>query len=362
MTSPFLAYISDGQLHVQSDGGAQVLESAFGRSLRDRAIQIHNRNAWKLQGRGGRALSRAIRAPEERDPSEFRIAITGVSRGANPGELLYTLETDEISGVFVRNAEGVETRLFHTADFRACHPALSPGGSEIAVSINHRNNVANLAVLQSDGSDLTEVTDGDSLDRAPQWVPGQARQVVFQSAGIARDSGGRFSGYGPSTIQQIDLDTGDVSCRAQETNFDCLLPRVAADGSLYYIRKPDERAPQPADPAVALQRTVLLPFRILWVIGKLIDFYVERRTGQTLFSPNNASPAVVETPSSWLLMRQPAGSASVETVAKSVRMFDLAPDGSVIYSNGVDIYRLPANGGSASKVFSQANIEVLVAL
>ena len=118
MTNPFLAYISQGQLYVQGDGASQILESPFGRSLR-LAIQIYNRNVWKTQGRGGQALSSAVRACPERDPGEFRIAITSVARGLNPGELLYTLETDEISGVFARSDGGVEQRLFHTADFRA---------------------------------------------------------------------------------------------------------------------------------------------------------------------------------------------------------------------------------------------------
>src|SRR5580698_6192998 len=114
---PLLAYISQGHLHLERDGGGEILESPFGLSLRDRAVQIRNRNAWKLRGRGGQSLSRALKLPAEPDLSEFRIAVTSVTRGLKPGELLYTLETDEISGVFARDDVGVEKRLFHTADF-----------------------------------------------------------------------------------------------------------------------------------------------------------------------------------------------------------------------------------------------------
>ena len=263
MTDPIVAFISQGQLSLQAGGGGQILESPFGNSLRDRAVQIYNRHAWKTQGPGGQSLSRALRTPTERDPSEFRIAITSVTRGTHPGELLYTLETDEISGVFSRGAEGIEKRLFHTADFRIRHLDAHPDGAEIAASVFLRNGMANLAVLKADGSDLTEVTDGESVDQAPRWAPGPGRRLVFQSSGMGRDAVGRFARQGASAIQQLDLDSGQISCLAQDDGFDFVGPRVAGDGSLYYIRRPNPvNAPPPVSPWFALLQTVLLPFRI----------------------------------------------------------------------------------------------------
>ncbi len=366
MPHPLLAYISQGQLHLERDGGGEILESPFGLSLRDRAVQIQNRNAWKLRGRGGQSLSRALKMPAEADLREFRIAVTSVTRGLKPGELLYTLETDEISGVFARDGAGVEKRLFHTADFRAGHIDAHPDGSTIALSISHPGGMANLAVLKTDGSDLTEVTDGESLDQAPRWVPGPGRRLVFQSAGIARDSKARFSGYGPFAVRLLDVDSGEMSCLAQDSKFDFLAPRMAADGNLYYIRKPaaGNQAPQPVDPWVALHRTVLLPFRILWMIAWLIDALVEQRTGRRLFTVKNLAeqPAKdLKTPSFWLLMRQKDGQEA-ETIAESALSFDLAIDGSVIYSNGLDVYRIPPNGGPAAKVLSGAGIDLIAAL
>lgn len=358
---PLLAYISCGRLHLESEDGGEILESAFGCSLRDRTIQIHNRNAWKLQGRGGQSLSRALHMPPEREPGSFRIAISSVSRGLNPGELLYTLETDEISGVFFRDSAGVERRLFHTADFRARHVDPHPDGGEVALSTFHADGTANLAVLRTDGSGLTEVTDGDSVDQAPRWVPGPGRRLVFQSAGVARDSGARLSGYGPSAVQQLDLDTGAISCLAQDANFDFLWPRIGSDGTLYYIRRPSANAPKQVDPWAALHQTVLLPFRILWVIARFVEVFIDRRTGQPLSTGKGISEKAIQTPSSWLLMRQKAGE-EVETIAESARSFDLAGDGSLVYSNGFDVYRISANGGRAAKILSGPSIDLIAAL
>uniref|UniRef100_Q020R7 Uncharacterized protein n=1 Tax=Solibacter usitatus (strain Ellin6076) TaxID=234267 RepID=Q020R7_SOLUE len=363
MTDHQLAYISQGQLHLQryGEGEGELLESPFGRSLKDRAIQIHNRNAWKLQGRGGQSLSRALHSPADRDPAAFRITITSVARGLHPGHLFYTLETDETSGVFTRDAAGLETRLFHTADFRARHLDPHPDGSEVALSIHHRNGLANLALLKSDGTGLTEITEGESVDQAPRWVPGPGRRLVYQSAGMARDPQARFSGFGPSSIRQLDLDTGDVSCLAQDDNFDFLWPRIAAGGELYYIRKPNGLAPQPVVPWVALKATLALPFRILWLIAKLFEISLAHCTGQPLVPPT-AAPKAVRTPSSWLLMRQPPGAAEAQTIAEGALSFDLAADGSVIYSTGIDVFRIPPNGAPAARILAAVGIDLVAAL
>jgi len=60
------------------------------------------------------------------------------------------------------------------------------------------------------------------------------------------------------------------------------------------------------------------------------------------------------------LMRQSANSAGPETVASNVLAYDFASDGSVIHTNGVDVYVLPSGGGSGYKLLSGADIESLV--
>jgi hypothetical protein len=99
------------------------------------------------------------------------------------------------------------------------------------------------------------------------------------------------------------------------------------------------------------------------VIGKLIDLSVERRTGSPLFAAKEAGEQVFKTPPSWVLMRQPAaGPEKAEMIAESARSFDLASDGSVIYSNGFDVYRMPTNGGPAAKILAVENIDFIAAV
>jgi hypothetical protein len=236
------------------------LESPFGRSLRDRAAEIHNRHAWKTQGRSAQFMRGMLWPEDGHDPSHFRIAITSVTRGLKPGEVYYCLETDEISGVFVVDATGFEQRLFHTADFRVRSVAIHPDGSVIAVSVMHQNMTANLAILNAEGSDFREISEGDSVDLAPRWAPGPDRKLVFQSAGLGRDASGRFTGLGPFAIQQLDLESGEIQTLAEEAESDLLGPQMSADGALYYIRRPWANKPKAVNPFTIVKDTLFFPF------------------------------------------------------------------------------------------------------
>jgi hypothetical protein len=163
-----LAYIAQGKLHLhEGDGTPRILDSEFGCSLRERAFQIQNRRAWKTRGFGAQFMRLNERMQPEADANDFSIIWTSVARGCAPGEVLYSLETAEISGVFAVDSSGSERRLFHTADFRVRDLAAHPDGSGIAVSVSHGGMDANIAVLNGDGSNLREVSEGDSLDMAP---------------------------------------------------------------------------------------------------------------------------------------------------------------------------------------------------
>ena len=387
-----IAYLSQGKLHLQGDGAAATLESAFGRSLRDRAAQIQHRHAWKTQGRGAQFMTGMLWPAQGGDAGEFRIAITGISPGRKAGELVYSLETDEVSGVFLVDANGVEQRLFHTADFRVRHVALKPESTTLAASIFHRENfTSNIAILQVEGTEFFEATEGESIDLAPRWVGGAGRRLVFQSAGLGRDRQGRFSGLGPFSVQHLDLDSGEIECVAEDAQHDLLGPQMTEDGALYYIRRPYESAQSKVRPLRALKDTALFPLRMAHAIFQYFNFFSMRYTGTPLASSKGAAqrqpdlkqmmiwgnlvdadraaredrhgdpeaPSLV--PASWQLVRKPANGRA-EMLAKSVLSFDIAADGSVLYSNGSAVHRIGPRGGRAERVLVGKMIEQVAAL
>jgi hypothetical protein len=385
MPETAVAFLSNRKLYVRKNGATQLIESEFERSVRERAASIERRHAWKTQGRGAMFTGHAL-AAQANVANHVPVLLTGLTAGQS-GRLLYSMETDAVSGIFLLDAEGVETRLFHTADFRVRHAALHPDGSTLAASAFHKDNMrSNIAVLPVQGTDFSEVTEGDSFDQLPQWIPGPKRRIVFQTAGIGRDAAGRFAGLGPCAIQQLDLDSGDLEELASESDRDLLQPRQAEDGSLYYIRKPYESGIPKASLLGSLNDAALFPFRMARAVFQYFNFFSMMYSGKPLVSNQGAVQKQMDprqmfiygnlaaarmaqsqeddvqnrAPSSWELIRSAPGGQK-EVIARGVLAFDLAPDGVVLYSDGASITRLTCDGQS-ERLLQCEQIEQLIAL
>jgi hypothetical protein len=369
-----VAYLAGGTLHLKSgEEPARAVESRFGQTVVDRALQIDQRHSWKSQGRGAQFMGRGMLWGNEPGAREIRVAVTSLSRGREPGEVLYALESRDMAGVFaVGGAAAEERRLFHGNDRRVRHLAADAARGLIACSVAHDNGNAALAVMSSDASDLTEVTEGDSVDQAPSWVPGAARQVVFQSAGIGRDRSGAFHSLGPFAVKRLDLDHGEVTTLLEDPRHDLLGPRVARDGSLLCIRRP-YKGPAGATFLAAMKDFLLFPARLLHAVFQWLNFFTARYSGRPLTTAGgpkregadirqmmvwgnliDAEQAARDSagrgadtpdlvPSSWQLIRRGADGRT-ETLASAVLSFDVGEDGSVVYTNGSGIYVLGADG------------------
>jgi hypothetical protein len=220
-------------------------------------------------------------------------------------------------------------------------------------------------------------------------VPGQPHRLVFQSAGLGRDSSGRRSGRSPFTIQQLDLESGELVCLADDPECDFLGPQVTPDGSLYYIRRPFRKPEVGAKPVDALKDTLLMPFQvafgILGFLSLFAAFYGRKRPNWTVQAENSSGPEQIKVwdemiqvgrsageerrsegdapslvPSSWELIRQ--SSAGKEVLAKATLSFDISPDGSILYSNGRSVDRIGPGSPRSERIFAGKLIEQVAAL
>lgn len=386
--SVHFAYLSRGTLHVKNgDGEVRLVESRFGQSIRDRAVQIHDRNAWKTQGTGARFMGGgALWGGVPRDAAALRLSIAGIARGVKNDELVYALDTDEISGVF-RLEEGgsAEQRLLHTADFRVGR-LHSNGSDRIACTLARKGGNSCIAVMRPDGSEMIEVTQGDAVDDSPHWLPGSSEELVFQSAAIGRDQNGFAAAKGPFTIQKLNLEQGQVTTLLEDAQHDLLSPQMASDGSLYYIRRPYVNPRQGANFLRAAWDLVLLPFRLLFAIFQYLNFFTARYTGNTLTTAGGARQKNADVrqmmiwgnlieagraeggadrgskgvPKNWELMRRGADGKE-EALAKQVVSFDLCADGSLLFSNGAGVYHRMARG-EVTLLAEDGLIEQVIAL
>lgn len=385
MSEPAVAFLSKRKLHVRRNGLTHVVESEFERTVRERSASIERRHAWKTQGRGAMFMG-GVWAAQANARNAVPVSLTGLAAGQD-GTLLYSMETDSVSGIFLLDAAGVETRLFHTADFCIRHAALNPQGLSLAATAFHKDDMrSNIVVLPLHGTDLSEVTEGDSFDQFPQWVAGATRRIVFQSAGVGRDAAGRFAGLGPCSIQELDLDSGDLEEVTSESGRDLLQPRKTEDGTLYYIRKPYQSGVPEASLLGSLKDAALFPFRMAQAVFQYFNVFSMMYTGKPLVTSKGAvqrrmdprqlfihgnlahaqmaqaseDEAQEMVPSSWELVRR-GRTGETDVIARNVLTFDLASDGSALYSDGVAISRIGPDG-SSERVLQAELIEKVLAL
>ncbi|HEY6253934.1 MAG TPA: hypothetical protein VI685_28600 [Candidatus Angelobacter sp.] len=380
-------YVTQGKINLKEPGKrARVIESKFGQSLIDRASQIYNRNAWKVQGTGAKFMSGRMLWAEQ-DPSApiVPVAVTGISRGTHEGELLYSLATDEVTGVFaLRNQGSDEQRLFHTADFRVSQLNAHPAQDRVACVVQHKG-ASHIGVMKGDGSELTDVTQGDSVDGAPSWVPGSGDDLIYQSAGIGRNQDGTNAGASSTRIEKLNTATGEMVTLLEDGSQDFLDPRMDAAGNLYCIRKP-YRVYTRFNPFRALLDLVLFPFRLLFAFFQYMNFFSVRYTGKTLVTSGDSRQRQADlrqmmmlgnlmqaqreadhlpvldrqglVPRSWELVKK-APDGELQVVARGALSFDLCDDGAILYTDGSHIFLLQPDGRKEELLSAQFISQVI---
>jgi len=383
MSPPSLAYLAGGRLHVkQGEAPVRSFDSAFGQQVRDRHVQIEQKHRWKEEGRGARFLGNLLWGAPARNAGARRVAMTSLTRGSQPGELLYALDTEGRTAVCLfRTDDGSERRLLHGSAQRIRDLCAAAGREQIACSVPHPDGTAAIAVMSLDASDLREVTEGDAQDRCPAWAPGAGARLVYQSASVGRDAAGHPSALGPSEVHLLDLETGALETLASEPGHDFLSPQLDGQGTLHCIRRPHHRADR-GSALAGLLAIVLVPARLLFAVFQYLNFFSARYTGKPLMTAGarqkgadvrqmmqwsnliEADQAAADeppptVPRTWQLVKIRPG-ARAETIAEGVVAFDLLADGSVLYSTGNAIHYVAADGRHQRLVGGE-RVEALVA-
>lgn len=370
-----IAYLAQGKIRLKA--GAQpprTIESQYGETLRDRINRSQQRHSWKGQGADNGFFSgQSLWGKRANDPAAIRIAVTSICRGSARGQVLYSLESDSLCGVLALDNLGAEERrLWNNNTIRLRHLSSSSDTGDLACSVEHEFGTANIGIMLNDDSGLKEVTEGDSFDTAPRWLPGPGKQIVFQSAGVGRDRDGNFAGHGPFSIQQLNLDSGEMATLAEDAQNDLLSPHVARDGALYFIRRPYRAGPE-IKPLHMLKDVILFPFRLIYAVFQFFNVFTQMFTGNKLTTAaaggvkkHQADPLQMMiwgnlvnaekaaegkgdapdlVPKSWQLVRRRPG-AGEEIIARGVLAFDLCADGAIVYSNGSAIFSLLPDGNT----------------
>jgi len=390
--SPAVAYLSDGRLFLKlPEEEPRELQSTFAQQVIERQARTRAVHGWKSQSGVWNEMGMAMpdiaqwETGDQRTPVKFQSAVAGDA----PGHLYYVLGVGDVGGLFHYVHDGdSERRLMHRNGFVAGDLTRHPDTGEVAVSVRREDGSAGIQVGDSDGRFLRDVTVGDAFDESPAWIPGDGRRVIYQSAGIGRDSNGVFRGLSAYRIERMDLDKQDIETVHQEEGCDLLQPRMTADETLYFIRRPYEpHGRQNADPLTILIDILLFPFRLLRAIFHFLNFFSVMFSGKPLTTASGPQQRITDSryrmiwgrmidtkramekarrqkttglvPKDWQLVRR-TKDGEEQTLAEKVLSFDLCEDGSVVYTDGnVILYR--RDDGETREVCRDDVIEKVIA-
>jgi hypothetical protein len=364
------AYLSDGRLFlIQPDGKEQEIKSTFVVDLQKRLQSIKERREWKASGSGAQFARGGLPVGGQYEVDRFNPRFSAGCPAVDDHSLYYAIDAGDVHGIFQYDiVEKKELRLTHGPDRRFSWLAAHPDGEQLAVAIHHADGTGSIGIMNpSRSGGVREITEGDSVDSYPAWVPGDGRSLVFQSSGVARRNGD-WAGLGPASIQMLNLDTGAIDSLVEDPNSDFLCPSYGVDGKLYFIQRPYESVVR-TKPLDSLKDIVLFPFRLVRALLAFLNVFSvffsgkplktaggPKRVGpdpkavflygrwlqlQQATAPGKEDEPSSNVPSSWVLKRLTPGSplAQAEVVATGVMAYTAASDGSVYYSTGNHVYQ-----------------------
>jgi len=367
-SDPTIAYLAQGKIRVkQSSLAPRTVDSAYGNSIREKAVRAQQKHSWKSGGDDASPFGAALWGKPAMS-GDIPLAITSICGGKEPGALLYSLESGSLCALLEIGQLGAEERrIWNDNRTQMRHVSVSRESGDMVFSILHENGTANIGVKISGQGGIQELTEGDSFDTAPRLRRGEGRKIVFQSAGIGRNRHGHFLALGPFCIQQLDAEAGELTTLVEGRQFDYLAPQCLEDGTLLYIRRPYSQH-EKFSPLRAIKDLILFPFRLLYAIVHYLNFFSAMYTGRKLTSGGakaremdmkqmmvwgnivraQRQGSVEEAgadlvPKSWQLCSQsPKGECKV--LAAGVLAYDLGDDGRIVFTNGNAITLLHPDG------------------
>ena len=379
-------YIAAGKLHLKLDGAPfRLISSEFAQATQERILQIQRRNIFRERGiMANRVPPQMLKQMEEQANTPTPVNFTSVCCDRD-GKIYYALNVGDVAGIFTLDSDRIkEKRLYHGSDFLIRHLDLHDAEQLIACTTEQKDGTANIATMPIDGARPHEITEGDSIDIAPAWIPHKKKALVYQSAGIARNREGYVCDRSPFRIEELDFASQEITCLAEDEGYDFLEPKMTAD-TLYYIRRPYNPRREETSIWSIIKDVLLLPWRLLDTFYQILNFFAMTFTGKPLMKAGVAKPTEAEqkmqvwgelidlhklsqnknrqegkspglVPDSWQLIAQKTD-GTIQIIATGVLYYDLAADGSILYANGNTIYYLKDFGASPEQLLDHKLVE-----
>ncbi|WP_455220728.1 hypothetical protein [Kaarinaea lacus] len=362
-------FISKGKLFLKNTTGEiEEIHSPYVQEMIDRMNRKKQLHGWKENT----SLSQSFvgqRGNVVADQVELQVVSAQI---CSDNKLIYFMKDSHVGGLFEYDAATKsERRLLHKQNLFYENLSVNPSNGKILCSEQHTNGIANIVVLNNYGDDYLQLTEGDTVDSSPAWIPSDDTHILYQSSGLARSEEGYVIAHGPSSIKMLDLLNNDVTTVLENQSIDYLQPKVDRQGNLYYIKRPYE-AQQYGGGNILLD-ILLFPFRLARALFHYLNFFSLMYSRKPLTSASgpkvnedikdilvkgkridaekalrkeariNGIPSLV--PKSWQLVKR-TRTGDETLLATNVASFDITSEDFILYSNGYAVFQLASNNES----------------
>ncbi len=302
-----LLYISKGKMYIKvGDKTRQVDSSVLARYL-EHVKTDARRNAWKTGGEGAK-FTGTYEAGASASDRVAAVSARVSSMAYAEGALYYCLTVDGSAGIYRKRSmtDADEGTILSDGDY--CYGEFDIHQGKIVYTAAFAGE-AHLGVCDLDGKNARMITEGESVESTPVWSKTEPDVIYYSSAGLARSDtealseaqvqslpallmamaeSGRAVELGPAGIYRLDLAEGEITEITEDSRYNYVKPYSAADGSVYYIRRPYAAATS-AKRGNCLLDILLLPIRLLKALFGFLNIFSMKYSGSTLRSGGSAA-------------------------------------------------------------------------
>lgn len=350
---------ADGEdVCLYSDGKVEKFPSKFIEKYRTAAASARRSSSWKYSGEGAR-----FRGDVSED-EQIQSRIGGVYL-ASEDTAVYSFTVNETSGIYkhsLTDEKAPETHVINSIEHCFYGGCLNSRTGKLAVSLKRNDVNSDIALFDLNNGNYVSVTEGDTLDEDPFFLPENADVIYFSSRGVGRNLNGEYAGFSPAAIVRIDLSAMSVEEVKVSPKYSYFKP-IVHGGKLYAIKAP-AAPPKPN----YVKAFFLIPVRFLQAIANLLSIFIHAFTGKSLTS-GGSNPAKGReydsrkefvrgnlinidkelkanagkkdkdygfVPLGWQLVEV----ESDKVLASGVADYDVTAQGDVVYTNGKHIFAL----------------------
>lgn len=381
-------YIANGKMYRFDGKASREIPSWVLNSYISKVKSRAERNEWKHSGAGAAFIGTAtpnVSASEAVGSIFSRVTCIG----EHCGNILYSIDIDSTNGIY-RKSNETDSEGIVLCSSSTAYRDFDIKGNRLVASAAFAGE-SHIGVLDLKSGNFDTYTEGHVRDSSPVWSAVSDDEIYFCSAGLPENEkkapeddkpprgisqivNEMYStssvNLGPSAICVLNISEGTLTELLSDNGFNFTHPESAADGSLYYIRKPYKYNKGNSNSLGCLADIILLPVRLVQALFGFLNVFSAKYSGKTLSRSDvkqkderelmidgnlinaerelkenarrgDKNPGII--PRSWELHRLDKDGKD-EIVRAGVAAYKLCDDGSILVSNGSHILLIDEKG------------------